>query len=79
MIKSLFKKSSYRGARFSSLETLKRLLQKVGFTDSKWSSCLYFPPVNSSWILKQYRFFERIGKIIFPKGGAFVVVIGVKL
>lgn len=78
-IKALFKKSSYRGARFFSLRKLNGLLEEAGFKDLRWLSCLYFPPVNSSWILKQYRFFERIGKIMFPKGGAFVVVIGVKL
>lgn len=78
-IKALFKKSSYRRASFFSLQKLKGLLEEVELKNLKWSSCLYFPPVNLSWILKRYRFFERIGKIMFPKGGAFVVVIGVKL
>lgn len=77
-IKALFKKSSYSEARFFSLQELKWLLEEAGFQDLKWSSCLYFPPINSNWFLKVYRFFENMGKILFPKNGAFIVIGGTK-
>lgn len=76
-LKGLFKKSVYRKARFFSIKTLTKVLQKTGFKDLKWSSCLYFPPINSSWFLKGYRFFENIGKL-FVQNGAFIVVTGRK-
>lgn len=77
-IKALFKKSSYRGARFFSLRKLNGLLEEVGFKDLKWLSCLYFPPVNSRWFLSWWKFFEDIGMAIFSKSGAFIVMTGRK-
>ena len=77
-IKASFKKSSYRGARFFGLNGLQRFLQEAGFKDLKWSSCLYFPPVNSEKLLRWGRFFENMGKRLFPKYGAFIVVSGTK-
>lgn len=77
-IKGLFKKSSYSEARFFSLQKLKGLLEDVGFNNLKWSSCLYFPPLNSRFILKLWRFFERAGCLLFPKNGAFIVISGTK-
>ena len=77
-MKGLFKKSSYRGARFLSLKRLQGLLQESGFRDLKWSSCLYFPPINSKWFLKGCRFFESAGKILFPQNGAFIAIRGAK-
>lgn len=77
-VKGLFKKSSYREARFFSLKRVQGLLQKPGFMDLKWSSCIYFPPVNLQFFLKRYKFFEAIGKLLFPKNGAFIVIRGVK-
>lgn len=77
-IKASFKKSSYRDARFFGLNGLQRLFHAAGFKDLKWSSCLYFPPVNSEKLLRWGRFFENMGKRLFPKYGAFIVVAGVK-
>lgn len=77
-IKALFKESSYRGAKFFSFKSLKRLLKKRGFKDLKWSACLYFPPINSEKLLRRWRFFENMGKRLFPKYGAFIVISGVK-
>lgn len=77
-IKALFKESSYRGARFFSLKGLKRFLEEKGFGDLKWSSCLYFPPIDSQWFLKCCKFFEGAGKVLFPKNGAFIVIGGKK-
>ena len=45
-MEGLFKKSSYRGARFFSLKRAQGLLQESSFIDLKWSSCIYFPPIN---------------------------------
>ena len=77
-IKALFKESSYRGARFFSLLKLKRLLEEAELKDLKWSSCLYFPPINSKWFLKGCRFFESAGKVLFPQNGAFIAIRGAK-
>lgn len=77
-IKALFRKSSYRGARFFSLRKLNGLLEEAGFKDLKWLSCLYFPPVNSRWFLSWWKFFEDIGMAIFSKSGAFIVMTGRK-
>lgn len=74
-LKGLLKKSIYRQARFFTIKELSRLLETAGFKDLKWSSCIYFPPINAEWFLKGYRFFENIGKL-FPQKGAFVVVSG---
>ncbi|MBI3752513.1 MAG: class I SAM-dependent methyltransferase [Deltaproteobacteria bacterium] len=77
-VKALFKKSSYRRASFFSSRKLKRLLEEAEFKDLKWSSCIYFPPINLKWFLKGYSFFESAGKILFPRNGAFVVTVGRK-
>ena len=77
-IKAIFKESSYSGARFFSFKRLKGFLSNGGFRDLNWSSSLYFPPINSRFILKLWRFFERIGCLLFPKNGAFIAVTGVK-
>src|SRR3990172_2776063 len=77
-IKAIFKESSYSGARFFSFKRLKGLLSNGGFRDLNWSSSLYFPPINSRFILKLWRFFERVGCLLFPKNGAFIAVAGVK-
>lgn len=77
-LKGLFKESVYKKARFFSIKTLTDMLNKTGFKDLQGSSCLYFPPINSSGFLKAYRFFENIGKAFFPKNGAFIVVSGRK-
>lgn len=76
-LKGLFKESIYRHARFYGIKTLTEVLQKTGFKDLKWSSCIYFPPINAEWFLKGYRFFEDIGRL-FPKNGAFIAAIGRK-
>ncbi|MBI3399186.1 MAG: class I SAM-dependent methyltransferase [Deltaproteobacteria bacterium] len=77
-IKVLFKKSSYRWARFFSLRKLNGLLKETGFKDLRWSSCLYFPPINSRWFLKRWGVFENTGKVLSPQSGAFIVVAGTK-
>lgn len=77
-IKALFKKSSYREAKFFSLRKLKGLLEEAELKNLKWSSCIYFPSINSKWFLKGYRFFESAGKVLFPKNGAFIVIGGTK-
>ncbi len=77
-MKGLFKKSSYRGARFFSLRKLKGLLEQAGFKDLKWSSCIYFHPVDSEIFLRWWRFFEKMGGTLFPKNGAFIVMSGTK-
>lgn len=77
-LKGWLKKSAYRKARFYSIKTLQRMLQNMGFKNLYWSSCLYFPPLNSSWFLKQWQFFETIGKKLLPKNGAFIVIAGRK-
>lgn len=75
-VKALFKKSSYRWARFFSFKKLNLLLKEAGFKDLRLSSCLYFPPINSKWLLRGYRFFENPGKALFPKNGAFITITG---
>ncbi|MBI3754723.1 MAG: class I SAM-dependent methyltransferase [Deltaproteobacteria bacterium] len=77
-IKGLFKKSSYREARFFSLRKFKGLLEEAELKNLKWSSCIYFPPINSQWFLKGYRFFESAGKVLFPRNGAFIAIRGTK-
>lgn len=77
-IKGLFKKSSYRGASFFGLKRVQGLLQESGFRDLKWSSCIYFPPVSLQFFLNRYNFFEAIGKLLFPKNGAFIAIRGAK-
>lgn len=77
-IKALFKESIYRKAKFFSLKRLKELLEKAEFKDLKWSSCLYFPPVNSGWFLRLWRLFEILGNTTIPKAGAFLVIAGRK-
>ncbi len=73
-VKGLFKESVYRQAIFFSIKGLREILQLTGFKDLRWSSCIYFPPVDSRWFLKGYRLFEMPGKAIFPKNGAFVTI-----
>jgi ubiquinone/menaquinone biosynthesis C-methylase UbiE len=77
-LKGWLKKSAYRKARFYSIKTLQGMLQNMGFKNLYWSSCLHFPPLNSSWFLKQWQFFEIIGKKLFPENGAFIVIAGRK-
>lgn len=77
-IKTLFKKSIYREARFFGLKKLKKNLQKTGFKELKWKSCLYFPPINSRQFLKEYGVFETLGRAIFPRNGAFIAMAGKK-
>lgn len=55
-IKALFKESIYSEARVFSLRKLKGLLEEAGVKNLKWSSCLYFPPIDSEWFLKGYGF-----------------------
>lgn len=77
-IKALFRKSSYSEARFFSLRKLKGLFGKAGFKHLRWSSCLYFPPIDSERFLRWWRFFEKAGSALFPKNGAFIVMSGSK-
>ena len=77
-IKALFKASVYRQAIFFSIKGLKETLQRAGFKDLRWSSCLYFPPVNVKWLLNMYKFFEAGGKKFFSKNGVFIAITGTK-
>ncbi|MBI5893244.1 MAG: class I SAM-dependent methyltransferase [Deltaproteobacteria bacterium] len=77
-LKSLFKKSIYKNARFYSIKALCKILGNAEFKDLRWSSCLHFPPINSKWFLKGCKFFENISKLLFPKNGAFFVISGRK-
>ncbi|OGP30800.1 MAG: hypothetical protein A2073_05065 [Deltaproteobacteria bacterium GWC2_42_11] len=76
--KGWFKETVYKHARFFSIRTLTEMLHETGFKDLQRSSCLHFPPINSKWFLKIYKIFEKAGRTVFPKNGAFIVAAGRK-
>ncbi|MFA5809014.1 MAG: class I SAM-dependent methyltransferase [Thermoleophilia bacterium] len=73
-VKRRLVKSSFSGARFFSPKKLAALLLENGFQIEGLRTLLYFPPVNSSLLLRQHRFFERVGGRILPDRGAFVAI-----
>ncbi|MBI5683355.1 MAG: class I SAM-dependent methyltransferase [Deltaproteobacteria bacterium] len=76
--KGWFKETVYKHARFFSISTLTEMLHETGFKDLQRSSCLHFPPIDSKWFLKIYKIFEKAGRTVFPKDGAFLVITGRK-
>ena len=73
-MKGLFREGSYRHARFFSFFELNALLAQAGFQRGRSESLIFFPPVNSSLILKQSKRFEAIGNRLLPGGGAFLAI-----
>ena len=70
--KAIFRESSYRRARFLSTKDLKQLLGQAGFSVLESESMIFFPPINWSLVLQNYRLFERAGSALFPSRGAFM-------
>ena len=72
--KALFTKSTYRRARFFSRPALEGMLDQAGFKPAEIRSLLYFPPVNSTFILNHGVWFEEKGRRLLPGGGAFLAL-----
>lgn len=72
--KSLFVPSIWREARFFSRRRLAALLVSAGGHYFQWKSAIYFPPVDSGWLLSRFQAFEGIGQRAFPDLGAFLAV-----
>lgn len=76
--KARLRESHYRRARFFSPRELESLMAAAGFSRVRYRTLLYFPPVNSSFLLNRYRIFESAGARLAPRGGAFVAALGHK-
>jgi len=72
--KGLSAPSIWRMATFFSPRKLTDLLVAVGAHAFQWRSAIYFPPVNSGWLLERFRALEGIGQKAFPGLGAFLAV-----
>lgn len=77
-VKGLFRQSVYRHARFFRRAELEKFLSESGFEVTARRTLLYFPPLNSRLFLSRHHWFERAGGRLFPGGGAFIAVTGVK-
>jgi ubiquinone/menaquinone biosynthesis C-methylase UbiE len=73
-LKSLFAPSIWRRATFFSARELAGLLTAAGAHSFKWKSAIYFPPVDSSWLLDRFEALEGIGQKAFLGLGAFLAV-----
>ena len=76
--KARLKESHYRYARFFSPGELESLVVAAGFSGVAYRTLLYFPPVNSSLLLRRYRLFESAGARLAPCSGAFIAALGHK-
>ncbi|GAB6180517.1 hypothetical protein JCM14036_18360 [Desulfotomaculum defluvii] len=68
------KPSVYSQARFLGSNEVALLLRNAGFTDETWQRAIYFPPINYPVLLKFYRVFESLGKVVMPEAAAFIAV-----
>lgn len=77
-IKGFFRRSVYSEARFFKIKRLGKLLKKAGLLPVEHSTAIWFPPLNSSLLLKFSGFFEAIGAVFLPKHGAFIAIKAIK-
>ncbi len=73
-LKSLLGPSMWRSAAFFSRRELTALLASTGAHSLRWKSAIYFPPVDSTWVLDGFEPFEAIGQKVFIGLGAFLAV-----
>lgn len=77
-LKALVKETVYSQAEFIPPPELESALLTAGFEDVEVKTCLFFLPINSALYLKTAPLTESIGKIAFPRVGAFCAAAGVK-
>ena len=77
-IKGLFTETIYSKAHFWGPQELVELLSRQGYQVGQTRTLIFFPPVNTSWILGTHIFLDRLGKKQWPRFGAFLAVRAVK-
>ena len=73
-LKSLFAPSLWSKATFFSSRGVANLLASAGAHSFKWKSAIYFPPMDSNWLLDHFQALEDIGQKTFTGLGAFLAV-----
>jgi len=77
-IKGLFKDTIYNQAHFMSPPELEDLLKEVGFEVKATKTCLFFFPINCGLHLKLAAPFEKLGRTVIPRTGAFLAASAIK-
>jgi SAM-dependent methyltransferase len=65
--------ATWRGARFTSARTLRRLLLAAGAARVRTRYALYLPPIGWPPLLARAELLERLGRPLGPLGAVFVV------
>ncbi|MBA4697622.1 MAG: methyltransferase domain-containing protein [Legionella sp.] len=61
--------------RLRSAFFVKRKMLRRGYVESLWKSFYYIPPVNHKGLLKNVKYFDTLGKFIWPCPAAFYCLI----
>jgi ubiquinone/menaquinone biosynthesis C-methylase UbiE len=77
-IKGLFKKTIYAKAKFISPPELESSLVRAGFEVKTLKACLFFLPINSETYLRTAAPFEKAGRMVAPRTGAFLAASATK-
>lgn len=77
-IKGFVKETVYNRVEFISPRGIESSLERTGFKDIRFSTCLFFLPINSARYLASAEAHERFGRKLFPEAGAFLVAVAAK-